>query len=57
MDLRLTDIEASAVKHSLEEYVKNLEKTGDGEKGIKLEKEAVKRVIEKIMTSSGASGT
>jgi hypothetical protein len=57
MELRLTDIEANAVKHSLEEYVRNLEKSGSEEKGIKLEEEAVMRVIDKLMTSSGASGT
>jgi hypothetical protein len=57
MELRLTDIEANAVKHSLDEYVKNLEKSGSQEKGIKLEEDAAKRVIEKMVTSSGASGT
>ncbi|MEJ2685527.1 MAG: hypothetical protein P8Z71_14175 [Candidatus Sulfobium sp.] len=59
MDLRLKDIEANAVKHALEEYLKNLEKServaGD-KKGIKFEEEAVKTVIEKMKSLSGAPG-
>lgn len=57
MDLKLTDIEANAVKHSMEAYMKDLQKSEKKEKGLEFEKDAVKRVLEKIQTSSGASGT
>lgn len=57
MDLKLTDIEANAVKHSIEAYMENLQKSEKKEKGLEFEKEAVKRVLEKIQFSSGASGT
>jgi hypothetical protein len=57
MDLRLTDIEANAVMHSMEAYMKDLQRTSREEKGIEFEKEAVQRVLEKMKSSSGASGT
>lgn len=55
MELRLSDKEANAVKHALEHYGKSLEGPSK-DKGIDIEKESVKMVLEKMMSSSGASG-
>jgi hypothetical protein len=56
MDLRLTDTEASAVKHALENYLKSLE-ASDQKLGIQLEEDAVNCVIQKMQSVSGAPGT
>ena len=47
MDLKLTGLEASAVMNALQFYLKDLERSGK-EKGILIEKEAVKNLINRI---------
>ncbi len=47
MDLKLTGLEASAVMNALQGYLKELEKAG-GEKGILIEKKAVKDLINRM---------
>jgi hypothetical protein len=57
MELRLSDIEANAVKHALEKYYTELGQDTRKEKGVGFETDAVKRVIQKMQSLSGASGT
>jgi hypothetical protein len=47
MDLKLTNLEAVAVMNALQRYIKDLDKAGD-EKGVQIERKAVKGLIEKI---------
>lgn len=57
MHLKLTDPEASAILNALENYLKSLESKGSEEKGVKLEINTVKELIEKIHSLPGIPGT
>ncbi|GAB4390548.1 MAG: hypothetical protein Kow0025_23310 [Thermodesulfovibrionales bacterium] len=57
MELKLTDREAVAIKHALQEYLKDLEgRKGGDQKGLSLEKESVRSAIEKMDSVSQAPG-
>ncbi len=47
MDLKLNNLEASAVMNALQNYVKSLEKMGE-EKGVLTEKKTVKDLISRM---------
>ncbi len=59
--LRLTEYEANVVKHALEDYLSNLReeivKTEKHEwkKGLHTEEDALKSILEKLMTMPSAS--
>lgn len=57
MHLKLTDSEASATLHALDNYLKSLESKGSEEKGVKREIETVKGLIETIHSLPGIPGT
>ena len=57
MNLHLSDIEANATRHALDDYLKTLSSGGGDAKAIEFETKAVQNVIDKLTQSSGASGT
>ncbi len=58
MTLHLSDIEANATRHALDDYLKTLSSDEGGDsKAIEFETKAVRSVIDKLTQSSGASGT
>jgi hypothetical protein len=57
MHLHLSDIEANATKHALDEYMENLSSSSGEAKALDFEKKAVQGVLDKLSQSSGASGT
>ncbi|MEJ2182308.1 MAG: hypothetical protein P8Y66_02155 [Nitrospirota bacterium] len=56
MDLKLTDVEASAVTKALEKYLRDLEKGAPEDKGVQTEIKAVKGLIERLHSLPGAPG-
>ena len=57
MTLHLSDIEANATKHALEDYLKTLSSGGGDIKATEFETKAVQSVIAMLSGASGAPGT
>ncbi len=57
MTLHLSDIEANATKHALDDYLKKLSSGGGDAKAVEFETSAVQSVIDKLTGASGAPGT
>jgi len=56
MELRMTDIQARVVTNALQKYLESLEKSGSREKGIQIEIETVKGLLDRLALLPKAPG-
>lgn len=56
MELRMTDIQARVVTSALQKYLESLEKSGSEEKGVQIEIETVKGLLDRLAALPKAPG-